>query len=130
MKLASFDSGSPCHERADPPCAELRALADAPQWPLTFYRVQLAAALLVGTGLLALPAVIMEAPEPAYAGETLARRVAGGEAGVLVASVNWALADAAKRGRLGASTFRALNRGAAAATMSVRAAASCHCALA
>ena len=85
-----------------------------------FYRAEMLLALLVGATLVALPAVIAEAPEPTFTAETMMRRVSGAQAGVLVATVNWVQLDAAKRGRLGASTFKLLNTGLCFSTVLVR----------
>ena len=79
----------------------------------TYYRFQAVLTHVVGATLILLPASVAEFPEPYYTGETLCRRLAGAEAGVLLATLNVCLAGAANRGRLGASTFRKLNSVAA-----------------
>ena len=94
-----------------------------------FYRAEMLLALLVGVTLVALPAVIAEAPEPTFTAETMMRRVSGAQAGVLVATVNWVQLDAAKRGRLGASTFKLLNTGLCFSTVLVRCSSSANSAL-
>lgn len=75
----------------------------------TFYQSQLVLGLLVGVLLVALPSVIVEAPEPNYTAETLMRRCSGLGAAIPGATVIWSLMGAANRGRLGASTFVQLN---------------------
>lgn len=83
---------------------------ETPLQPLkAFYQSQLVLALLAGLALIALPAVIVEAPEPSYTAETLLRRSSGVGAGVAGATAVWSLLGAAGRGRLGASTFVQLN---------------------
>lgn len=74
-----------------------------------FYQSQLVLALLVGIALVALPAVIVEAPEPSFTAETLMRRASGLGASILGTTAVWSLLGAAARGRLGASTFVQLN---------------------
>lgn len=74
-----------------------------------FYQSQALLALLVGTLLIILPSAIVESPEPTYTAETLMRRASGIAAAVGSGTANWLLLSACRRGRLGASTFRALN---------------------
>lgn len=85
-----------------------------------FYQSQLALFIIVGIALVLLPASVLESPEPNFTGETLMRRVAGVEALWLQGTVASVLLDASKRDRLGASTFKALNRASAASTLLVR----------
>lgn len=67
------------------------------------------------------PAATVESPEPTYTAETLMRRCSGVNAALLLGTVNYLLLSAAQRGRLGASTFRALNGTACLETIMVRA---------
>ena len=69
--------------------------------------------------LLCLPAAVLEFSEPNFGAMTMMRRIVGGEA-ILLAVVCSLLLDAHERGRLGASTFKALNLAAAASTALVR----------
>lgn len=85
-----------------------------------FYRLQMLTAFLVGIGLVFLPASIVESPEPTYTAETLMRRISGFDAALFLATANWVLADASKRDRLAASTFRTLNFTLAGVTVLVR----------
>ena len=94
---------------------------ESPLKPLpTFYQSQLVLGLLVGFALIALPATIVEAPEPSFTAETLLRRCSGVGASVMGGTAIWSLLGAAARGRLGASTFVQLNATLGVVNVAVR----------
>jgi hypothetical protein len=83
---------------------------ESPVAPLRlFYRSQIVLGLAVGVALLALPAALVEAPEPTFTAESLLRRCTGAAAATVASTANWCLLSAAARQRLEASTFLQLN---------------------